>query len=274
MPEFSRYVVRAGHGTFADAWTDLRWGLQRAPVWRELVRRDLASRTKGANLGTLWLIIAQAVAIMGMGVVYSSLFNMNLQDYLPYLATGLITWGLMISLINEGSDVFTYSRGYLTQIRLPLSVFVLRYVVRNLIIYLYRATIIVAVLAYFLIVPALNFPLFIVGIAAILLCGFFFGFAIGMVSARYRDVGQLINSASVFLFFITPVFWKSDRLGAYRWVADYNPLYHFLSLVRNPLLGQPVSGWSFLMVGLTIAVVFAVWLVVYRKIGRELVYSL
>jgi ABC-type polysaccharide/polyol phosphate export permease len=153
-------------------------------------------------------------------------------------------------------------------------VFVLRYVVRNLVIFLYKGIIIVAVLAYFLIAPTAYLPMFVVGIAAILLCGFFFGFAIGMISARYRDVGQLVNSASVFLFFITPVFWKSDRLGDHRWVVDYNPLYHLLSLVRNPLLGLPVSAWSFFMVGLTLSVMFAIWLVVYRKIGRDVVYSL
>lgn len=268
------FDVRAGAGTTAEAFADLRAGLTRHPIWRELVRRDLLSRTKGANLGTLWLIIAQAIAIGGMGFVYAQLFGMELTTYLPYLATGLITWGFIIALINEAGDIYTYSKGYLTQVRLPLSLFAFRYVARNVVLFLYRSVIIAAVLVACGVGLHLSAPLALLGVAAIAVCGFFFGSAIGMVTAHYRDVGQLVNSLSVFLFFITPVFWQADRLGAHRWVADYNPLYHFLTLVRAPLLGLPVGAWSYLMVAGTILAVFALWVFTFRKFGRDVIYCL
>lgn len=274
MASSNSYELHAGHGTLTEAFDGILEGARRYPIWLELVRRDVKSRTKGASLGSLWLVIAQAVAIGGMGFVYAELFKLSITDYLPYLATGLITWGLIIQLINESIDIFTYARGFLTQVRLPLSLFVFRHVGRNLALFAYKATIIVAVLALCGVAPGLAAWQSLLGLAAILVCGFFFGYMFGMIAVRYRDVGQLLTSLTVFLFFVTPVFWKADRLGPYQWVADYNPLYHFLTLVRAPLLGEPVTGWTYFMISFTIVIVLVLWAAVYRALSKDVIYWL
>jgi ABC-type polysaccharide/polyol phosphate export permease len=274
LKPFPIYEARAGRSHLADALKDILEGLQAHAIWRELVRRDIYNRTRGASLGRWWIVIGQALAIAGIGLVYARLFGLSLQEYLPYLAAGLITWGYIIGLINEASDVFTYSKGYLTQTRLPLSVFVYRYVTRNMILFVYKSPIIFVVLLIFQVPIGWSAAIALAGVALIAVAGFFTGVILGFLSARYRDIGQLVTSLSVFLFFMTPVFWKVDRLGDLRWVVDYNPLYHFLSLVRLPLIGEQVTWWSFAMTGGTIAVLVAVAALVYRSIGREVVYWL
>lgn len=268
------YEARAGQSHLSDASKDLVEGWRGHAIWRELVRRDIYNRTKGASLGKWWIVIGQAIAISGIGLVYARLFGMSLEDYLPYLATGLITWGYIISLINEGSDVFTFSKGYLTQARMPLSVCVYRYVTRNILLFGYKSVIIFAVMLIFQVPIGWSIFLALVGVVLIAVAGFFTGVILGLLSARYRDIGQLVSSMSIFLFFVTPVFWKADRIGDLRWVVDYNPLYHFLTLVRAPLLGEPVTWWSFAMTGGTIALLMVIASITYRFIGREVVYWL
>jgi ABC-2 type transport system permease protein/lipopolysaccharide transport system permease protein len=67
--------------------------------------------------------------------------------------------------------------------------------------------------------------------------GFFASLTIGMVSARFRDIPQVINSVVQILFFLTPVFWKPESLKGHAYVTEYNPFFHLLEVVRAPLLG-------------------------------------
>ena len=45
-------------------------------------------------------------------------------------------------------------------------------------------------------------------------------------------------------FFLTPVIWKAEMLGRNAWAAEYNPYFHFLEVIRQPLLGQSASALS------------------------------
>ena len=52
-------------------------------------------------------------------------------------------------------------------------------------------------------------------------------------------------------FFVTPVFWNPDLISKDRlFVIDYNPLFHLLRLLRDPLLGNsiPLSSYVFVLV--------------------------
>jgi ABC-type polysaccharide/polyol phosphate export permease len=47
------------------------------------------------------------------------------------------------------------------------------------------------------------------------------------------------------LFYITPVMWKPDFLPReYHFIIEFNPLAQYLEILRNPLLGQPVSSYA------------------------------
>jgi ABC-type polysaccharide/polyol phosphate export permease len=93
-----------------------------------------------------------------------------------------------------------------------------------------------------------------------------FGYVVAMLCVRYRDVIQVITTWLMVLFFVTPVMWKPDFLPAqYRFIVDFNPLAQFLELLRNPLLGEPVSGytWAF-----TCAIALGGGLLALPLIGR------
>jgi len=73
---------------------------------------------------------------------------------------------------------------------------------------------------------------------------------IGMVSARFRDIPQLIGSFVQIVFFVTPIFWTPDLLKGRTFVLDINPFYHLLEIVRGPLLGTIPSIENYFAVAL------------------------
>ena len=60
-------------------------------------------------------------------------------------------------------------------------------------------------------------------------------------------VSQLVTSLVQIVFFVTPIMWLPEILAARGvvWVANTNPIYHFIEIVRAPLsgAGTPVMSW-------------------------------
>jgi ABC-2 type transport system permease protein/lipopolysaccharide transport system permease protein len=68
------------------------------------------------------------------------------------------------------------------------------------------------------------------------------------MSARFRDIPQLINSVVQIVFFVTPIMWKPELLRNRTYIAEFNPFYHLIEIVRGPLLGSLPSANSYLAV--------------------------
>jgi lipopolysaccharide transport system permease protein len=50
-------------------------------------------------------------------------------------------------------------------------------------------------------------------------------------------------------FFLSPIIWSAEMLPpSRRYVADFNPLFHFIEVIRAPLLGEPLHMLSWIVV--------------------------
>jgi ABC-type polysaccharide/polyol phosphate export permease len=76
------------------------------------------------------------------------------------------------------------------------------------------------------------------------------------------------------VFFMTPIIWMIDSLRVNRKVVDLNPVYYFIEVVRQPLLGSVPD----LNIWLTATVLAIISLVVgvmsYAACRRQLAYWL
>lgn len=268
------YESKASDRLWSYIFEDFSDGLRRRNVWYQLILRDVRNKSNGAKLGVLWVILAQAFATAGIGLVYSELFDLSLQDYLPYLAIGLITWSFMVTMITEAPNCFTSNRAYLLQSRLPMSLCAFRLVGRNTILFLLKCSIVVLVLVLFQVPQSWASLIVIPGMVAICVAGLLTAITFGYINAIYRDFGQLVTSTTLFMFFLTPIFWRADRLGSYAWVVDWNPLYHLLSLIRQPLLGETVELWTYFMVFVLLCLLGLASFLSYWVWGRRVLYWL
>ncbi|CCV12498.1 Putative ABC-type permease protein (fragment) [Mesorhizobium sp. STM 4661] len=87
---------------------------------------------------------------------------------------------------------------------------------------------------------------------------------LAVVCARFRDMTLIVQNLLQVTFYLTPVMWAAKTLpeGAPRYIIEFNPFFHLVSLVRDPLLGQMPEARSWevaivlALVGWLLAVVF------------------
>jgi ABC-2 type transport system permease protein/lipopolysaccharide transport system permease protein len=231
-----------------SAVLDLLEGLYQSWLWTTLAHQDLKLRYRGSILGPFWQTITTAVMIGAMGFIYAKLFHTPLQNYLPLLAAGLVFWQFTSGMVTDGCGTFYSVQGIIQQVRLPFSLHAYRLVYRNLLILMHNFFIVPIVL--FIFPQPIVWPRLLElgpGLALILLNGIWVSILLGMVSARFRDVPPIVASIVQVVFFITPIFWPANGLGAHRWLAEVNPIYAGIDVLRAPLLGQPTEPYSWLI---------------------------
>ena len=64
---------------------------------------------------------------------------------------------------------------------------------------------------------------------------------LGAFCSRFRDVPPIVGSVMQIAFFVTPIVWRPEQLGARGWWLPYNPFDALLEMVRQPLLGHEAT---------------------------------
>ncbi len=214
------------------------------------------------------------VMIAGMGFLYADLFHTDVHTYLPYLTVGMVVWGLIGPLVNENCNAFIEAEGIIKQVKLPLSVHVYRVIWRNLIIFAHNIIIFVLVAMIFKIWPSWYGLLAIPGLLMICINGVWIGLLWGVISARFRDVPQIVTSVMQIAFFMTPIMWFPTAVSGRTWFLKVNPFYYFMALVREPLLGDDPSIHLWRWAILITACGWMVSFLMYRLCRRRIAYWL
>ncbi|MEX2206623.1 MAG: ABC transporter permease [Myxococcota bacterium] len=247
-------------GTPAGRRDDLRLatqdvvdGLALWPLWIRLGWNDILQRYRRSVLGPFWLTVSMAVMVVALGVVYAQIFKIAVRDFVPFLCVGLIVWGYISALLTEAGALFTGSESYIKQIRLPYSLYVCRFVWSKAIILAHNFVIYFGIVSYFQIWPGSVGLCAIPGFLIVTLNGALTSSYLGIVSARFRDIPQIVASVVQIVFFVTPIMWKPELLGARSHLMAWNPFHHLIEIVRAPLLGQMPSLENYAAVGVITA---------------------
>ena len=218
------------------AVADLVDGFRRWRLAAALARLDIRNRYRGSVLGPFWMTLSTAIMLVGIGLLYATLFRMELRNYLPFLAVSLIVWNTINQIISDACISLTASEGVIRQLPLPFTVHVLRFVMRNAIIAAHNLPLIAVVFAVCGILPGPEAVLVLPGLLLIGLNGFAVGMLLGMVCARFRDVPPIVGSVMQLAFFVSPVLWKPALLNERQVWLPLNPFYVLMETVRGPLI--------------------------------------
>lgn len=192
-------------------------------------------------------MLSNIIFVGVLGVLYSQLFKQDVQSYIPYLAAGFVTWQFISTNLSESPNVFVESSMLIKQINIPLSHHVLRMVLRNFIIFLHN----IPFLAFVSLSMGvgISYEILLLPFAFLVLCtnSIFVCILLGILGARYRDVQPIIQSFVTIAFFFTPIMWQVEVLAERATFVEFNPLFHFVELVRRPLLGEFPATMSILV---------------------------
>jgi lipopolysaccharide transport system permease protein len=258
---------RARH---SQALADISDGIR---LWRlaaTLGWFDIRLRYRGSVLGPFWLTLSTAVMVAALGLLYSTLFRMELHDYLPYLALSLVLWNYLAALVGEACTCFTGGEAMIRAVRMPFTVYAARVMVRNTLVLAHNVVVIIAVYAYFDVWPGWRAIGVVPGLLVWLIDGMAICALLGALCARFRDIPPIVGSVMQIAFFVSPIIWKPELLkGVERALLPLNPFYSLLELVRAPLFGAVPDGIVWVSaLGYSAALLGLAWVVFVRVRGR------
>lgn len=222
------------------ALEDFISALRLSHIWLMMAWQDIQLRYRRSIIGPLWITLSMAIMVYSMGFLYAHLWKVPLQGYFPYLASGLLAWGLISSVLVESTETYLLSVGLIKQIKMPYFLHIHRMCTRNFIVFAHNLLIMIPIYLFFpsQFTASWAFLLIFVNLLILYVVAVLYSNIISMVCARYRDLGQVIKSLIQVAFFLTPVMWKIDILPSHiqKWMM-LNPLYHLIEMIRQPLLG-------------------------------------
>lgn len=267
--------ITAPKSRAAAVWSqELLAGFRLWPVWMVMGWDDIRQRYRRSVLGPFWITLSMGVFIFVLGLIYSRLFNTPLENYMPFLTVGYIVWGFISATTNEATNAFHESSKFIKQIKLPYSIYVMRVVCRNFIVFLHTIVIYIPVCIYFRVEPTPMTLLALPGLLLVIVNQVWLTLVIGIFSTRFRDITPIVQTVTQLMMFMTPIMWMVGSNERLRLVAEANPAYHLIELVRAPALGTAPEPLSWL-VAIGMAVVgWALASALLVRTARRIVYWL
>lgn len=249
---------------------DVVAGFKMYPVWLHQAYYFLSAKYKRTALGSLWIAGNFVFLSIAITIVFGDLFGRSVKDFLPYVMMGNLAATLCLWTLGEGPELYLSSGAIIRNHAYPFSYFTFEEVARVLMLFAHNLVIFYILMTFFgtltiphwTILPGLVIDVFIM---------MTWGTVVGLAAARFRDLRFLLANISMVLYFLTPIYWHYDLLSANkRWIADYNPLYAMVSLIRAPILGVPPTAvnWN-LAFGLLITGVIA-WFITFTACRRRI----
>lgn len=216
--------------------TRTSWQIQKAVV-KALFLRELKTRFGSRKFGYFWAIMEPAAII----VVFWVMFGLSLRKSLPgvdypmFLMTGMVPWQLFSQIVTGAMNAFEANAGLFNyrQVK-PIDTLLARALVES-IVYLLVFMIFMAIgqaLGYQAAVHNL------LGLLLTLLHLLLFSFSLGLLYAvigsfsdNFKKVAGIIMRP---LFFSSGIFFAVDMVPEkYKWMLLWNPVLHFLELIRT-----------------------------------------
>lgn len=201
-------------------------------------------------LGPLWIVVGPALFVTFLGLLFSRVNNTEVSTFIPHMAIGLIVWTLINGFVNNSTKVFQRNRAQILQGNMTLLDITIVEVLSTLLQFSHQLIVILAVFLLFGL--SLNPYAFIsfLGLLLLIINGLWLTIFFGIIGARYRDLPEIIAAIMRIAFLATPIIWMpggsglSDVGGRGAVVSsflNFNPFYHFMELIRSPLLNQQIS---------------------------------
>ncbi|QDH25400.1 ABC transporter permease [Neokomagataea tanensis] len=234
---------------------------------------DVKLRYRGSVLGPFWLTVVSAIMVASMGGLYSRLFHMNLATYLPFLAVSLMLWQTGVAtVVQDACGCLIEADAMIRANRLPLPLFAVRVVVRNMIIFAHNIVVPIGVCAIFKIWPGVVLLWTLPAAMLWIFNGLALCLALGCLCARFRDIPPIVGALMQVVFYVTPIIWAPSQLHGYARFLLLNPFYAMIEIFRQPLLGNmPDKALWFIALGTSVAL-WAVAALIYGKARNRVVF--
>jgi lipopolysaccharide transport system permease protein len=247
-----------------------------------LVRREFLLNYQQTILGPAWILLQPLLTLITYVLVFGKLIGIPIGSNVPpvlFYFSGIVLWNFFNDSFGGTSNTFRdnihiFSKVYFPRIIMPLSqistqlfrLFIQILLLGLLIVYyvLFKGFVI-KLSAFILAVPV---AVFLTGVLSLSL-----GLIFSVLTAKYRDIANLVFIGIRLLMFVTPVFYSLSSVHQnLRWIINLNPLTPLFELFRLGLFGQGTVGLpQFLYSTIFIILSLTAALYLFNKQGSKLI---
>lgn len=254
-----------------------------APLFRNLVRREVRQRYKGSVLGLAWTLITPAVMVAAYSVVFKFLMRIQIPNYALFLFVGLTVWTFFMGGAQLASRSLVSNATLVTKVRFPRAIVPVAAIVGNS--FTAGAMLVVALPLCIALTEGSWAPLLLLP-PLVLLLGMFttgFGLLLAGLNVYFRDVEHILTAIALPWIFVSPVFFSFGAVpglsGDNQWAADLlhygNPIAPFILAIQDVLFWGRWPAWQDVLYGLAAALLmlWAGW-AGFRRLEREMAVEL
>jgi len=240
----------------------------------QLIRRDILSRYKRSVLGVAWTMLNPLGMMLVLTIAFSQLFS-GTRAYSSYVLSGLIAWTFFAQTTTISMTQMVWGGALLSRIYIPRTVFALSSIGTGLVNITLSLVPLIAVMlftgaplrlsAFFLPISMLLLALFALGV----------GLLISTLAVYFPDVAEMYQIVLMAWMYLTPIIYPEEIIPeAYRtFLFTFNPMYHLVTLFRQPLYEGIVPSINRIGAAAAIAVLmFVIGWAIFSEKSDEFAY--
>ena len=252
-----------------------------APLFRNLVRREVRQRYKASAFGLLWTLINPLVMVMAYWLVFNFVFPTSSNDpFALFLFVGLATWAVFMGGAQAAASSLVANANLVTKVKFPRQIVPLSAMTGQW----FTALAMFAIAIPLCLVFGHGSPITwialppLLGLLGLLTVGF--GLLIAALNVYFRDVEHILSAIALPWFFLTPVLFSLEMVPAQdAWVANLlhwgNFVTPFVLSIRDVLFWGvwPALADVLYCAGASVAM-FGIGWSVFRRLEPEMAVEL
>lgn len=228
----------------------------------QLVSRDFKTKYKRSVLGVLWSLLYPLITMLIMNFIFSNLFKFSVKNYPIYIFSGLLVWNYFNDAISQSMMSVINNAQIIKKIYIPKMIFPLSKAISSCINLGISAVVLLIIAMITGVTPSWTWLLLPYPLACVLLFSLGFSFIMSACVVFLRDLQYLWGIIGMIWMYMTPIIYPMDiipvKYGAIIFVLKLNPIYHYVSYVRQIVMEGRVPTMAYHAVCLASAVIMLV----------------
>ncbi|MCM8784037.1 MAG: ABC transporter permease [Candidatus Omnitrophica bacterium] len=222
---------------------------------KNLIKKNLKTYYVNSFLGISWAIFIPLILMFVLSFVFENVLKIEIENFSLFVLSGLIPFMFFSATLTQTTNSIVENAYLLRQFNLPKEIIPLSLILTNFLNFLLGLLVLIPIFIFskLSVFYPLFFLLFVIPIFLIFVIGI--GLFFSSLNVFFRDISHLLGILIMFLFWITPIFYKTEMVPIhYRWIVNFNPLNLYINLFRDILLDGKIPKVKFISLSLAWAV--------------------
>jgi len=241
-------------------------------VWNFAIS-DLKIKYRNSVLGFLWTFLEPLLLLTVLYVVFTNIFNSNIEQFPLYILLGIILWNMFSRGTKTGIGSIVSRKTIITQIYIPKGLPALSSTITSTFMLMFELIVLGIFMIVFQFVP--SWTMLILGFAILLEFILVFGLSLplSVANVRYKDIAFIWQVIIQVGFFATPIFYKLDILPEMaQKILYFSPMVQIFNLAHDSVIYQKIpTTESFVMATILTLGIFVICYMIFWKLKDRVI---